>query len=156
MGEFGLHALLKQHLDVARADSLSPAWRGDLYAIYENSASKQTALAYRIRFGDEASAARFLGQYAEALERKHAEPQALFRRPGFFSFESADGGAFIQCNAVDCITLEGASRETLDSLVRALKWPIAPRPTAASKPNRRVAHATPVRPADAAPLSAAH
>jgi hypothetical protein len=147
MGEFGLHAVLKQLLDADRADALSPAWRGDLYAIYEHAKTKQTVLAFRVRLADEPSAARFLGQYAEALERKHGEPRELFRRPGFFSFESADGGAFIQCNTVECITLEGAPRAALDALARALDWPIAPRPTAATKAGRRVAANLPSVPA---------
>lgn len=136
LGEFGLYSVLKQYLDETRADALAPAWDGDRYAIYENAASKQTALAFRIRFSSEESAARFFGQYGEALEKKHEKRQGLFRRPAFFSFETPDGGVFLQCHGTQCVSQEGASRAVFDKLLRAMKWPMAPRPVENSPPRK--------------------
>ncbi len=137
MGEFGLRGLLKQYLDEARADDLAPQWRGDRYGIYQNSTTRKTVLLFRIRLADEVSAARFFGQYGEALEKKHSRREKLFRRPNFFSFDSEDGGVFLQCNAAECVTLEGAPREVLDSLVKTLRWPVPPRPLATPVPTKR-------------------
>lgn len=128
MGEFGVRGILKQFLDEERAAALAPAWAGDRYAIYENRVESKTALALRLHFSSEESAARFLGQYSEALEKKHAHHEKLFRRPGFFSLEARDGGVFLQCNAAECVTLEGASRRVFDKMIRAMRWPVTPGP----------------------------
>lgn len=137
MGEYGLQSILKQFLGEDRAAALAPSWAGDRYAIYENKAMKQTALAFRIRFSSEESALRFLGQYGEALEKKYEQRSQLFRRPGFFSFATPGGGVFLQCHATECVTLEGASRKSYDELVRAMKWPVPPRPPVARNAPKR-------------------
>ena len=139
IGEFGLHSILKQHLDAPRADQLAPLWAADRYAIYEDSASKKTLLLFRMRFGEEVSAARFLGQYGEALEKKYEQRENLFRRAGFFSFDTPEGGVFLQCNGVECVTMEGGTRANFDQLVRAMRWPVPPRPNPAAQPGTRKA-----------------
>jgi hypothetical protein len=130
LGEFGLQSILKQYLDEERAAALAPAWAGDRYAIYENKALDRTALAFRVRFSSAEHAARFLGQYSEALEKKHPQHRNLFRRPGVFSLESPEGGVFLACFSAECISLEGAARPVFDTLLRALHWPIPARPAA--------------------------
>jgi hypothetical protein len=134
MGEFGVYSLLKQMLDEPRAKALSPQWAGDRYAIYERAASKKTVLAFRIRFRTAEAAARFLGQYGELLEKKYQQRENLFRRPGFFSFESEHGGVFLQCEELECVTLEGAARGAFDQMVRAMHWNIPPRPVPPPRP----------------------
>jgi len=139
MGEFGLHAILKQQLDEKRADALAPAWKGDRYGIYENVTAKQSALIFRVRFADEVTATRFFGQYAEALEGRYQERSNLFRRPSIFSFESEQGGVFLQCHGVECISLEGAPRPVFDALIRAINWPVPPRRVDNTAPVRKTA-----------------
>jgi hypothetical protein len=128
VGEFGLHAVLKQHLGSERADELAPAWNGDRYAILEHRRSKMTLLVFRLRLADEDSALRFFGQYSEALETKYEQPTRRLRRPNFFSFESEDGPAFLYCQGLECLAVEGGSRGEFDRIVREMGWRAAPRP----------------------------
>ena len=126
MGEFGWKEVLKQFLDANRAKAMAAAWNGDWYALYEEKRSKRLVLATRLQLDSEEHAERFLGQYSEALEKKYSERTNLFRRPNFFSFETADGGVFLYCIGTECITLEGTTRKAFDGLTRALEWPMAP------------------------------
>lgn len=143
LGEFGLHALLKEFLDEERARRLSPAWAGDSYAVFEQQKTKSVLLLFRLRLAADADAARFLGAYSEALELKYASRASLFRRPNFFSFETAQGGVFFYCRNDECLTVEGSSRALFDRITRALRWPDAPRPAAPGKPAEKIAFVPP-------------
>jgi hypothetical protein len=140
MGEFGVHELLKQFLGEERAQRLSPAWAGDSYAIFEQTKTKRALLLFRLRLAADADAARFLGAYSEALELKHSSRSNLLRRPGFFSFDTAQGGVFLYCHRDECLTVEGATRAQFDRITRALRWPGAPRPAAGGKPAEKIAN----------------
>ncbi|MFZ3216271.1 MAG: hypothetical protein WA192_09450 [Candidatus Acidiferrales bacterium] len=126
MGEFGLAETLKQFLDENRADLLSPAWKGDRYAVFEDAKSKTNPLVFRLALDDADDAARFFGQYSEALEHKYKTRTELFRRPNFFQFQTDTGGVFLRCIATHCLTVEGATRETFDKINHAAGWGPAP------------------------------
>ena len=128
LGEFGLNEVLKQFIGEERADLLSPAWKGDRYAVFDNEKTKDTALVYRLSLDDVDDAARFFGQYSEALEVKHKTRTDLFRRPNYFQFQTPDGGVFLRCIATTCISVEGATRETFDRINAAIGWQPAPAP----------------------------
>jgi len=129
MGEFGWKEVLKQFLDGTRAKTLAAAWNGDKYALYEEKQSKRMVLATRLRLDSEEHATRFSGQYSEALEKKYPDRSNLTRRPNFFSFDSPDGGVFLYCFGVECVTLEGATRKMFDGLTKAIEWPMALQPS---------------------------
>jgi hypothetical protein len=128
MGEFGWKEVLKQFLDNDRAKSMAAAWDGDRYAVYEHKQTKKIILVARLNLDSEVHAARFHGQYSEALEKKYPERSNLFRRPNFFSFDAPDGGVFLDCLGNECVTMEGATRKTFDALTKALNWPLPPQP----------------------------
>src|SRR6266853_408164 len=128
MGEFGWKEVLKQFLDSDRAKNLAAAWDGDRYAVFEHKQTKKLILVARLHLDSEVHAARFFGQYSEALEKKYAERSNLLRRPNFFSFDTPDGGVFLDCLATDCITLEGADRKVFAQWNSDLKWPPLPEP----------------------------
>jgi hypothetical protein len=128
MGEFGWKEVLKQFLDNDRAKSMAAAWDGDRYAVYEHKQTKKIILVARLNLDSEVHAARFHGQYSEALEKKYPERSNLFRRPNFFSFDGPDGGVFLDCLGNECVTMEGATRKTFDAFTKALNWPLAPQP----------------------------
>jgi hypothetical protein len=128
MGEFGWKEVLKQFLDADRAKTLAAAWDGDWYTLYEQKQSKKLILATRLLLDNQEHAVRFFGQYSEALESKYAERSNLLRRPNFFSFDTAEGGVFLDCYGAECVTLEGAPRPVFDGLIKALGWPAAPLP----------------------------
>ena len=67
LGEFGLGEVLKQFLGQERADRISPAWKGDRYATFENASTKKTSLVFRLALDNPDDAARFFGQYSEVL-----------------------------------------------------------------------------------------
>jgi hypothetical protein len=130
MGEFGLGEILKQLLDEKASQALSPAWVGDRYAVFEDAKTKQLSLVYLLKLDNDEDAARFFGQYSEALEKKYPAHTALFRRPeaDFFQFQTENGGVFLRCVASMCLTVEGAKRETYDKITREFDWPVAPAP----------------------------
>ncbi|MBI3406083.1 MAG: hypothetical protein HY046_11575 [Acidobacteria bacterium] len=144
MGEFGTYMLLKQFLGEERAAALSPAWSGDKYSILESAKTKQTILVFRLRLDAPESAAKFFGQYSEALELKHKVRTELFRRPNFFSFTTDEGGIFLQCSGTECLIGEGLSRVAFDKIIRSVGWPQAPSP--ADKNANPAKTATYVRP----------
>ena len=128
MGEFGWKEVLKQFLDDGRAKSLAASWDGDRYATYEQKDTKKLVLVTRSHLDSEEHAARFFGQYSEALEKKHALRSNLMRRPNFFQFDTPEGSAFLDCFGESCVTMEGGTRKLFDAFTKALDWPSAPQP----------------------------
>jgi len=128
MGEFGWKEVLKQFLDNDRAKTLAAAWDGDRYAVFEHKQTKKLVLAARLHLDSEEHAARFFGQYSEALEKKYLERSKLLRRPNFFSFDTPDGAVFLDCLGSECVTMEGTARNIFDAFTKALNWPLAPQP----------------------------
>src|SRR5438034_1168924 len=110
LGEFGWKEVLQQFLGKDRAAPLAAEWAGDRYALFEDTSTKKLLLVYRLRLSSAEAAARFFGQYSEALEKKHDARKNLFRRPNFFSFDAPDaGGVFLHCVNEDCLVLEGGN-----------------------------------------------
>ena len=128
MGEFGVEEILKQFLDPARAAQLAPSWDGDRYALFEDAKTKDTRLVFLLALETTDDAARFFGQYSEALEMKYSSRTQLYRRPNFFQFQTDIGGVFLRCVDLQCITVEGATRQTFDAINRSIGWPPAPGP----------------------------
>jgi len=128
MGEFGWKEVLKQFLDNDKAKAMAAAWDGDRYAVFEQKQTKKLVLVTRLHLDSEERAARFFGQYSEALEKKYSERTNLLRRPNFFSFDTPGGGVFLNCLGDECVTLEGTTRNIFDAFTKALNWPLAPQP----------------------------
>jgi hypothetical protein len=122
MGEFGWKEVFRQFLQDDRAKQLAAAWDGDVYATFEQKGTKKTLLVTRIRLSSEETAARFFGQYSEALEKKHAGRSDLLRQPNFFSFSTPDGGVFLRCSKDECVTLEGGDRTLFLKWIKSLGW----------------------------------
>jgi len=135
LGEFGLNEVLKQLLDAERAENLSPTWDGDRYALFENTKTKNTALVFILALETTDDAYRFFGQYSEALEKKYETRSHLYRRPNFFEFQTDSGGVFLRCMDRQCLTVEGATRETFEAIDHAIGWPPAPGPAEESAPS---------------------
>ena len=126
LGEFGWDEVLKQFLDADRAGKLAASWDGDIYATYESKDARQLLLFALIRLDSNETAARFFGQYSEALEKKYAVRTHLFRRPDFFSFDTPDGGVFLRCFQNDCISVEGGNRALILQWNKKLGWEAIP------------------------------
>jgi hypothetical protein len=94
--------------------------------VYEQQRTKKLILVTRLHLNDEEHTARFFGQYSEALEKKYSERSNLLRRPNFFSFDTPDGGVFLDCLGNECVTMEGAARNIFDAFTKSLNWPLAP------------------------------
>src|SRR5260370_1670029 len=127
-GEFGWKEVVKQFLDNDRAKTLAAAWDGDRYILFEQKQTKKLILVTKLHLDSEEHAVRFFGQYSEALEKKYSERSNLLRRPNFFSFDTPDGGMFLDCFGDECVTMEGAARNFFDAFTNALKYPLAPPP----------------------------
>jgi hypothetical protein len=149
MGEFGWKEVLKQFLDEPRGKTLSAAWDGDRYAVYEQKPSKRLLLITRERLASQEQAERFFGQYSEALEKKHEKRSNPFRKPDFFSFETPNGGVFLRCFENECVTLEGGDRPLFLRLNKELQWPPVPEaPKVLAENVREVASRTASAPPD--------
>lgn len=133
MGEFGLHALLKQLSSPEVAAEVAPRWAGDRYSIFEDPATKETLLLFRVQFSNEAAAVRFFGAFSDALEQKYPSARDFFRRPNFFAFDTDQGAVFFHCVGADCLISEGADRSSFDAVNRALQRPAAPPQPKAAK-----------------------
>jgi len=127
LGEFGWREVLQQFLGQERGVALAQEWAGDRYVLFEQARTKKLLLIYRVRWSDAEHAARFFGQYSEALEKKHAQREKLFRRPNFFSFETPKGGVFLRCVGAECLAAEGGSRAVFDDVSRTIGWSAAPK-----------------------------
>lgn len=146
MGEFGWKEILKQFLDDDRARSLAAAWEGDAYMVYEQKRTKRLALVSRLRLNSDAQAARYFGQYSEALEKKYPQRANLFRRPNFFSFEADGAGVYLRCLNSECLSVEGSNRALLDGVTKAIGWPLSPEPPLdTAKPPDRTTTSLPER-----------
>jgi len=126
MGEFGVQEALKQFLSAAQAQSLSPAWAGDRYAIFENQQTKQDLLIFRLRLDSDADAAHYFDLYGNVLEAKDATRTNEFRAPNFLSFDTPAGGVFFRCVASECLSMEGTTRDVFDRISHVIGWPAAP------------------------------
>ncbi|GAC1619102.1 MAG: hypothetical protein NVS9B13_07980 [Candidatus Acidiferrum sp.] len=126
MGEFGWKEVLKQFLDEARATPLAAGWDGDRYVLFERKQDKKLILITMLKLASAGHAARFFGQYSEALEKKHEQRSNLFRRPSFFSFDTPEGGVFLRCAVAECVTLEGGDRSLFLKLNNELGWGAVP------------------------------
>jgi hypothetical protein len=135
MGQFGVEEVWKQFLDEDRAKAISPTWDGDRYAVFEDPKTKNLKLVWIVALETDDDAARYFGQYSEALEMKYSERTKLFRRPNFFQFDTPTGGVFLHCIGRQCLTVEGASRQTFEAINRALDWPAAPGPAEEPSPS---------------------
>jgi hypothetical protein len=134
MGEFGLEEVLKQFLGRDGTDFSSAGWAGDRYAVFEDSTDKETPLVFRIALDNTADADRFFGQYGEVLRAKYESRTELYRQTGFLQFQTPTGGVFLRCVAAECLTVEEATRETYDSIDKAIGWDVAPAPEPAGGP----------------------
>src|SRR5260370_7359613 len=94
MGEFGWKEVLKLFLDSDRAKNLAAAWDGDRYAVFEHKQTKKLIMVARLHLDSEMRAARFCGQYSEALDTKHSHRSNLLRLPTFFTFHPPDPTLF--------------------------------------------------------------
>lgn len=129
MGEFGWKEVFMQFLDEPRAIPLAEGWEGDRYLLFERKSDKKLILITRLKLATAENAARFFGQYSEALEKKHEQRTNLFRRASFFSFDTPEGGVFLRCLETECVTLEGGDRALFIKLNKRLEWgPIPEQP----------------------------
>lgn len=134
LGEFGLEEVLKQFLDPERAEDVSATWDGDRYALFEDQKAKSIGLVFLLALQTQEDALHFFGEYSEALEKKHPSRTHLYRRPNFFQFRSDDGSVYLYCVGQQCLTVEGATRETFDAIDHAIGWPGAPSPAELASP----------------------
>src|SRR6266851_4433564 len=148
LGEFGWLEVLKQFLDEPRAKPLAAAWEGDRYQLFENQSSKRLLLITRLHVASPEQTARFFSQYSELLEKKHSQATNLFRRPGFFSFDTLDGGVFLRCGELDCVVLEGGDRALFVEINKQVGLGAIPGPE--QKPGVTVTHSLRGFPAAAA------
>jgi hypothetical protein len=136
MGEFGWMEILKQFLGENIAKPLAAAWDGDRYALYEQKQTKRLVLVARLHLASEENTGQFFAQYSVALEKKHGAHENELRVPNFLSFDTPDGGVFLRCMAMECISVEGPNRAVFDGIIGMIGWPVAPEPSRTTSANR--------------------
>jgi hypothetical protein len=136
MGEFGWMEILKQFLGENIAKPLAAAWDGDRYALYEQKQTNRLVLVARLHLDSEEDAVQFFAQYSAALEKKHGAHENESRVPNFLFFDAPDGGVFLRCVAMECISVEGTNRAVFDGINGMIGWPQAPEPSKTTSANR--------------------
>lgn len=126
MGEFGWKEILKQFLGDEASKSLSAAWDGDRYELYEQKQSKRLVLITHEVLQTTEQAGQFFQGYSEALNKKYAQQTNVARHDELLSFDTPDGAVFFRCVDKDCITVEGANRAIFLSLNKSLNWRAVP------------------------------
>jgi len=94
-GRIRLEEVLKQFLGEPRGKTLSAAWDGDRYAVYEEKRANGSCCSPRAT-GSQALAERFFANIRKPW-RKARKRSNLFRKPDFFSFDTPNGGVFLRC-----------------------------------------------------------
>lgn len=130
LGEFGLDEVLKDYLGEDRADSLSSAWAGDRYAVFEDEKTKETPLVFRLALDNAEDAAGFYTQYSEALGVKYKQRGNVFRQPEYLQFDAGGASVFLRCVQTTCLSIEGVTRATYDNITHAIGWTPPPVPLA--------------------------
>jgi hypothetical protein len=125
MGEFGWKEVLKQFVSEDRATPLAAAWSTDRYILFEQKKTKKLVLIARLDLTDERATSRFFTTYSEALEKKHDKRTNEKREEDFLAFDTPDGGVFLKCVQMSCVSLEGADRGLFDKLNSGLHWDTA-------------------------------
>ena len=126
MGEFGWKEVLKQFLNEEQAKPAAAAWAGDRYVLYEQKQTKKLLLVARLDLDSEAHAGAFFALYSAALQKKYPQQTSPVRLPRFLSFETPDGGVYLRCVGVQCLTVEGAGSKIFDGINTAIGWPAVP------------------------------
>lgn len=67
LGEFDVYVMLKQFVDEATADRLSPLWRGGQYRISEHKLDQRPLLAFSLAFSTNEAAAEFRQLYEQKV-----------------------------------------------------------------------------------------
>lgn len=125
MGEFGWKEVLKQFVGEDRATPLAAAWSSDRYILFEQKKTKKLVLIARIDLTDGESTSRFFTAYSAALVKKYEKRTNEKREEDFLSFVTPDGGVFLKCVQMSCVSLEGADRALFDKLNSGLHWDTA-------------------------------
>jgi hypothetical protein len=122
MGEFGWKEVLKQFLGEAKAASVSTAWDGDRYQVYEQKQTKRLILIARVQLVTGEQRKQFFATYSMALDKKYGTRTDELRQNDFRRFTTTDGGTFLRCVARECVTLEGGDRPLFAKLSKELGW----------------------------------
>lgn len=128
-GEFNLRQILEEATDPQVARSLAAAWRGDRYAVLEQSGSRHLLLVWRLRFRDAEAAGRFVQQYPSVWKKKFSSARPLVVAERFARFALGDGEADLWCPGAECIDYENGPAAGFERLLISLHWPT---PTARS------------------------
>jgi len=126
MGEFGWKEILKQFLGEEKAKSLSAAWEGDRYIVYEQKETKRLVLVARLKMDSGEHTDRFFSAYADALLKKHGAKESAPRSQNFFLLDTPGGGVFLRCLGDECLSVEGTSRAVFDNVNKMIGWPPSP------------------------------
>lgn len=125
MGEFGWKEVLKQFVGEERATPLAAAWSSDRYILFEQKKTKKLVLIARVDLTDEDSTSQFFTAYSAALLKKYEKRTNEKREEDFLNFVTPDGGVFLKCVQMSCVSLEGADRALFDKLNSGLHWDTA-------------------------------
>lgn len=124
-GEFGIKLVLQQYLDPEEASSVSSAWQGDRYQIYEG-ANDSALLVHYSRWRTDTAAEKFFDAYIRTRAKRYTRERAVHSDPDFFQAETEEGGVFVSRRGDGCLIVEGAS-PTVFRAIEQRVWASAPR-----------------------------
>jgi hypothetical protein len=117
MGEFGLTGVLREFLGDAET---ATGWRGDRYALWEDSRGADVLVAVAV-FEAEPAAQAFADAYTRLLARKHALGIPSERSGGLTAWTAEPRALAVERRAAHVALVEGSSPAAL-AAVRAALW----------------------------------
>jgi len=128
MGEYGWKEVLKQFLEEDRAKTLAAAWDGDRYAVFEQKQTKKLCLGDQAALGWRRTRGAVLRPIFGSAGEEIRGALEFAPRPNFFSFDTPDGGVFLDCLGNEWCDHGGCRPQNFDAFTKELSWPLAPQP----------------------------
>jgi Zn-dependent peptidase ImmA (M78 family) len=121
-GEFGYFIILSEFLPKFEARTAAQGWGGDRYALYENNASRASALVQYTAWDTPGDAREFFAAYSERTEQRyklrHDTNDASTRR----TYETSEGLVGIELRNKDVVIVEGAENREQLARIQSHIW----------------------------------
>ncbi len=114
MGELDHSILLKQYASAEDAASLSPHWKGGMYALMEHKSPERVVMLYAVEWEDAESASRYFRLYRQMLAKKWKHLTVDTEGDATVSGTGDDGHFVVQLSGNTVSSIEGTEDKAAD------------------------------------------
>ncbi len=120
LGEFSFYLIGKNFLDELSAKLMSEGWGGDVFELYEESASKQLLLISLSKWDTERDAEEFFSLCKKIIGKRYKNPVLTKEDADYAQWKTENGSVYLSKNADSVILIDGATEAMMSGLVSAL------------------------------------